>query len=552
MDSREILTRFKDGTLERRRALELLAGASDALEAPVAPAVPHVLSVPSVAPAVRPEPLASADPPADSPSAGWCAVVGLQGRWPGADGPDAFWEAELRARGAAVRESVPGGAEAVGPDPFGTDPGEAARMDSRERLLLSGARQVLEAAGYAGARLDALTGPDGERRSVGVFAAGGAARLSRILDLRGPSQDIDTGPSSFLTALHLALGALRAGECAAALVAGIEPGAGGTTAGGTTAVLLKPLAAARAAGDVVHAVVPASAVGHPGRGAHPALRDRLRRRALRAAGTPAAQVQVEEDGYGAGAGGAGQAAATALTRAVLQLRHATLLPGPGRPRPAVWEAGRAPEGGTLPRTVLVGVHAPDAQHAVVVLREPDPDPDPSPVARAPGEDDGGPHLVLLSAATPGHLAATAERLAAWLTDRERVTGPRAPALPAVARELRLGRAALECRLALVAYDTSQLATALAAFAARSGSEDLPDGPPVHSADLRDPPAEPLLLAGLPETRAYVDALWEGRRFEQLIRLWLAGVDVLGAGRAHLAGPVTELPPSAAWPRGART
>lgn len=551
MDSLEILTRFKDGTLERRQALELLAGAPDTLEAPDAPAVPRVLPVPSVAPAapaVRPEPLASADPPADSPSAGWCAVVGLQGRWPGADGPEAFWEAELRARGAAVRESVPGGVDAVGPERVGADPGEAARMDSRERLLLSGARQVLEGAGYAGARLDALTGPDGERRSVGVFTAAGAARLSRILDLRGPSQDIDTGPSSFLTALHLALGALRAGECAAALVAATEPGAGGTTA-----VLLKPLGAARAAGDVVHAVVPASAVGHPGRGAHPALRDRLRRRALRAAGTPAAQVQVEEDGYGAGAGGAGQAAATALTRAVLQLRHATLLPRPGRPRPAVWEAGRAPEGGTLPRTVLVGVHAPDAQHAVVVLRE--PDPDPSPVARAPGEDDGGPHLVLLSAATPGHLAATAERLAAWLTDRERVTGrgtPGVPALAAVARELRLGRAALECRLALVAYDTSQLATALAAFAARSGSEDPPDGPPVHSADLRDPPAEPLLLAGLPETRAYVDALWEGRRFEQLIRLWLAGVDVLGAGRTHLVGPVTELPPSAAWPRGAQT
>ncbi|WP_316762814.1 beta-ketoacyl synthase N-terminal-like domain-containing protein [Streptomyces herbicida] len=545
MDNREILTRFKDGTLERRHALALLAGARDT------PAVPRVLPVPSAAvpsvataaPTVRPEPLGSADPPADSPSAGWCAVVGLQGRWPGADGPDAFWEAELRARGAAVRDSAPGAMDAVDPDPVGADPGEAARMDSRERQLLSGARQVLEGAGYAGARLDALTGPDGERRNVGVFAAAGAARLSRVLDLRGPSQDVDTGPSTFLTALHLALGALRAGECAAALVAATEPGAGGTTA-----VLLKPLAAARAAGDVVHAVVPASAVGHPGRGAHPALRDRLRHRALHAAGTPAAQVQVEEDGYGSGAAGAGQAAATALTRAVLQLRHATLLPGPGRPRPAVWEAGRALDGGTVPRTVLVGVYAPDAQHAVVVLRE----PDPSPVARVPGDDDGGPHLVLLSAATPGHLAATAERLAAWLTDRERVTGPGAPALAAVARELRLGRAALDCRLALVVYDTAQLATALAAFAARNGPQDPPDGPPVHSADLRDPPTEPLLLAGLPETRAYVDALWQGRRFEQLIRLWLAGVDVLGAGRAHLAGPVTELPPSAVLPRGAQT
>nr|QIZ00841.1 hypothetical protein HEP87_52960 [Streptomyces sp. S1D4-11] len=33
---------------------------------------------------------------------------------------------------------------------------------------------------------------------------------------------MDTGDSSFLTALHLALGALRAGECAAALVGAVE------------------------------------------------------------------------------------------------------------------------------------------------------------------------------------------------------------------------------------------------------------------------------------------------------------------------------------------
>ncbi|MFD9658552.1 beta-ketoacyl [acyl carrier protein] synthase domain-containing protein, partial [Streptomyces mirabilis] len=308
MDTREILTRFKGGTLRREHAVALLAGTSPVV-------APPVVALPVAAlPAADREPLPTPVPgpvPGDGagPGAGAgmpCAVVGIQGRFPQAGDLEAFWRNGLQGRTAEA--ALPGGrrstcagwrghfldgVEEFDPDLFGLGAREAAGLDLRERLLAQSAWQTLESAGYAGARLERLTAPDGTARSVGVYAAlgpaggalpgtghrhtappasrpGPAARLSRLLDLRGPSLSVDSGDSSFLTALHLALGGLRAGECAAALVGAVElrlhpacqrPGAGE----GVAAVLLKPLAAARADGDRVHAVIRSSAVGHPGR-----------------------------------------------------------------------------------------------------------------------------------------------------------------------------------------------------------------------------------------------------------------------------------------------
>ncbi|MER5733971.1 polyketide synthase, partial [Streptomyces sp. NPDC002138] len=469
------------------------------------------------------------------------------------------------------------GIDAFDPDLFGIDPAAAAGLDPQERLLLESARQVLEGAGYSGARLDALGSPDGATatRSIGVYTAvtshdyallapagtpqgDPAGRLSRLLDLRGPSQSVDTGASSFLTALHHALAALRAGECAAALVGAAElrlhPGRLRSGDGeGVAAVLLRPLAAAHADGDRVRAVVLSSAVGHPGRGPHAPLRESLVRRALAAARVPADTVAVTEDARSVApsVGRAGAATgAAALARAVLQLRHATLLPAPraapgaatgaatGRARPAPWPAG-------APRRALVGVHEDGAPQAVLVLEEA-----PAPPARAP-EPGGGPRLVLLSAPTPAHLSATAGRLARWLTSPDGAARGAVCDLDAVAGELRSGRAPMDCRLAVVATDVPGLASALAAFAAPSGLPEENDAyaPPVRSADLRAAAArDPLLLGDLDETRAYVGALWRGARLEQLTRLWLAGVDVLVADRAPAARPALDLPPTAARPR----
>ncbi|NED12104.1 hypothetical protein G3I33_11425, partial [Streptomyces sp. SID9124] len=69
----------------------------------------------------------------------------------------------------------------------------------------------------------------------------------------------------------------------------------------------------------------------------------------------------------------------------------------------------------------------------------------------------------------------------------------------------------------------------------------------RDADLRGAADEPLLADGLPETRDYLAALWRGRRFEQLARLWLAGADVPAGDRSGPPGPVLELPTSAVLP-----
>lgn len=550
MDNQEILTRFKSGTLGRRHAVALLTGNP---VAPPAPAVPAAAQ-------------AGAEP---------AAVIALQGRFPHAPDLEAFWQVGLEGRdtlgpvpagrpGAAAASAAGhflDGVDAFDPELFGIRDTDAALLDPQERLLLETARQVLEGAGYAGARLGALTVADGEPRAVGVFTAVGppdyallgaafladrthpAGRLSRLLDLRGPSQSVDTGDSSFLTALHLALGSLRAGECAAALVAAAElrlhparQRAGGGE--GVAAVLLKPLSAALADGDRVHAVLRASAVGHAGRGEAGPMRERLVGRALAAAGAAASEVGLTEDSATVAAcvGEAGAATgAAALARAVLQLRHATLLPGgaDGPAQPLAWE-------GAAPRRALAGVHPGRAPQAVVLLEEAPPGTEP-PAPGLPGPDaDPDPELLLLSAPTPGHLAATARRIADWL---ERPEGA-AHDLAAVAREVRVARAAMDCRLALVVRTTRELAGALAEFAEHGRA------PQVRTADLRTAPGDPLLLGGLDETRAYVDALWRGERLEQLTRLWLGGLDVLTAGPAVTVGvpPVAGLPTTVPLPR----
>ncbi|XDO64541.1 hypothetical protein HEP84_58170 [Streptomyces sp. RLB1-33] len=161
-------------------------------------------------------------------------------------------------------------------------------------------------------------------------------------------------------------------------------------------MLLKPLAAARADGDRVHAVIRSSAVGHPGRAAPGPQHGRLVGRALAAAGLrppgtgpqhPDAGPQREARGAGPQVPDAGLKAlgvgleessrtvaalvgdagavtgAAALVRAVGQLRHAVLLAGPDRPAPAAWEPARRDDGTVLPRRALVSVPGPAAPAA---------------------------------------------------------------------------------------------------------------------------------------------------------------------------------------------
>ncbi|MFD8413804.1 beta-ketoacyl synthase N-terminal-like domain-containing protein [Streptomyces sp. NPDC059650] len=610
MDDKEVLTRFKNGHLDRAQAAALLTGAAGTLTAGAAPQAPGAGTGPAPEalplPGSGPEPVASGpSPAAASPAPGRAgagpaepiAVVGIAGRYP--DSPDlaSFWDLMYTGHGgdAPPPTGRPGDerghylerVQDFDPGFFGIDAREAALMDPQERLFLETAWEALEDAGCTGGRLDALTAPDGTPRSVGVFTAAGTAdyvllaartwtserqhpmppgghwslpnRFSTLVGLTGPSQSVDTAESSVLVAVHLAVAALRGGECAAALVGGVRlllhpssrrPGAGE----GVGALLLKPLARALADGDTVRCVIRGSAVGHgtsaptaagPGRrspqargtddadtapaGNHPAEGpgQRVLRAALRAAGVDAESVAVREDAESVRAlvGGAGAATgAAALTRAVLQLGHRVLVPGPGRAQAQTWQSG-----GTAPRRISVGLCGAGGTAAHVILEE----HLPTAAAAEPADrDPAAGELFVLSAPTPAHLVATAQRFAALLAG----PGP-LPDLAALARALRTGRAAMDCRFAAVVADTVELMRALERF--------VQDGGPCS--DLRNGGADPLGMGGLSETDHYLAALWRAGHLHQLKGLWLAGLDVDWAAleRAHGAGAVAvPLPPSA--------
>ncbi|WP_309059781.1 SDR family NAD(P)-dependent oxidoreductase [Streptomyces sp.] len=193
------------------------------------------------------------------------AIIGIGGRFPGADGPDALW-ARLAA-GDDLVTPVPASRwdhnrhyDPTGTTPGTTDcrhgafldaidtfdaaffrilPSEAESMDPQLRLLLEVLYATAEDAGATPALRGSNTGIfvgqcfqdyDNEMiargRTVGVHDPIGAAmsmtanRPSFYFDLSGPSLTVDTACSSSLTALHLAVESLRRGECAMAFAAG--------------------------------------------------------------------------------------------------------------------------------------------------------------------------------------------------------------------------------------------------------------------------------------------------------------------------------------------
>ena len=240
---------------------------------------------------------------------------------------------------------------------FGISPREAERIDPQQRLLLEVAWEAFEDAGenvnrLEGSRTGVYVGQwtsDFESRlfadpeavdfqmttGSGRYAASG--RLSYVFGLRGPSMTIDSACSSSLAAVHLAVAAIRAGECRLALAGGVNmilqphisvaysqsrmmapdghckfgdaSGDGYVRSEGAALVLLKPLALALADGDRIHAVVRGSAVnndgsssgvlGRPSRIGH----EEMLRSAYADAGVAPSQVgYVEAHGTGTRAG----------------------------------------------------------------------------------------------------------------------------------------------------------------------------------------------------------------------------------------------------------
>ncbi|MFF8848073.1 beta-ketoacyl synthase N-terminal-like domain-containing protein [Streptomyces sp. NPDC015127] len=205
-----------------------------------------------------------------TPAPGAVAIVGMAGRFPGADNVDSLWRlllegteavrrftrAELEAAGVPTHHIEdpnyrPFAADLTGIEDFdtaffGTPPAEARLMDPQHRIFLECVWKALE---------DASTPPSSCQGSIGVFGSSSlssyllhhvlssaeyrgqaysypvmlgnnkdflATRVSYRLGLRGPSMTVQSGCSSSLVAVDLARAAVLSGQCEVAVAGGVS------------------------------------------------------------------------------------------------------------------------------------------------------------------------------------------------------------------------------------------------------------------------------------------------------------------------------------------
>lgn len=494
-------------------------------------------------------------PGAESADALWRMLIegrsGI-GPTPGARWPRRPWSAEAPARGGYL-ESIDG----FDPDLFGISPREAERIDPQQRLWLEVVWEALENAGvdptrlsgsatgvfagvsagdYALLQADAHAEPN-PYAATGASSAILANRTSYLFDLRGPSLTIDTACSSSLVTLHQAAQALRRGECDLAIVGGVnlilsdygtvslaragmlsadgvcrafDAGANGFVRGeGCGVVVLKPLAAALAAGDRVWAVVRGSAINQDGRSNGLTAPSGPAQQAVVRSALAAGSVDPETIGYveahgtgtelgdptelGALAAVFGERTAPLLVGSVktnlghleaaagiagfiktcLALHHGVLPASLNFDRPSrhfdwkstplevVAQSSAWPQHAGRPRRAGVSSFGFGGANAHVVLEE-------APAVGPSRQEPSRPVWIVLSARSPAALRALAARWA------ETVTPSTVLADFAVAAAR---RAAMACRAALYVADHADLKRQLEAIA--KGAKHLPADPPTE-------------------------------------------------------------------------
>ncbi|WP_441286885.1 SDR family NAD(P)-dependent oxidoreductase [Sorangium sp. KYC3313] len=193
------------------------------------------------------------------------AIIGISGRFPQASDVDAFWSNLIEGRDCievvpedrwdwraiygdphaeANKTNVKWGGfidELASFDPqfFGISPKEAELMDPQHRLLMEHVWSAMEDAGYSAKALSGTRtgvflaiGPGSYRQPasqpIEAYSATGAVpsmapnRISFFLNLRGPSEPVETACSSALIAVHRAVQAIDAGVCDQAFVGAVN------------------------------------------------------------------------------------------------------------------------------------------------------------------------------------------------------------------------------------------------------------------------------------------------------------------------------------------
>ncbi|MDN6135986.1 polyketide synthase Pks13 [Corynebacterium sp.] len=195
------------------------------------------------------------------------AIIGVAGRFPGADNVEEFWQMLIEGRAGTSElpigrwseynadevlrtkmetQNLQGGyledISSFDPEFFGLSPLEATNMDPQQRIILELAWEALEDAGVPANELrGTATGVymGSTNNDYGMLIAADPAeahpyaltgssssiipnRVSYALDLRGPSVNVDTACSSSLVAIHQAVRGLREGDADVALAGGVN------------------------------------------------------------------------------------------------------------------------------------------------------------------------------------------------------------------------------------------------------------------------------------------------------------------------------------------